>query len=186
MFGLRTSRRLLCMGLTRVTQVTRLVTLQVTRQMAGRQWAAQGAVAAGAGAAATASHVLGGALAPLALTLPAAALLRFVGKLMVRAMLPKNFPVGQQWVLTSDGAFPVTRAQPVSSFSPQPEQLDLAGLGGMFPGHRMIAYRRRMVQLLRPEGKLLGEGVLSSGTARGQQQQQQQEGQGAFALQLAV
>ena len=184
MFGLRTSRRLLRMGLTRVTQVTRLVTLQVTRQMAARQWTMQGAVAASAGAAATATHVMGGALAPLALTVPAAALLHFVGKLMVRVVFPRNFPVGQQWVLTSDGAFPLTHAQPVSSFRSQAEDLDLAGLGGMFPGHRMIAYRRRMVQLLRPDDGLVG-GPMGSST-KSQQQQQQQQRQGGLAPQFAA
>jgi hypothetical protein len=80
---------------------------------------------------------------PAALTAPVAlAAMHLVGK----AALPVSHPLGQQYVITGAGFEPVDR--PLKSYPRSGEGLDLKQLGGLFPGHRMIAYRRRMVTLL--------------------------------------
>lgn len=83
---------------------------------------------------------------PAALTAPVAlAAMHLVGK----AALPVSHPLGQQYVMTGSGLEPVVR--PLKSYPRSGEGLGLKQLGGMFPGHRMIAYRRRMVTLLQQD-----------------------------------
>jgi hypothetical protein len=80
---------------------------------------------------------------PAVLTAPVAlAAMHLVGK----AALPVSHPLGQQYVITGAGLEAVDR--PLKSYPRSGEGLDLKQLGGLFPGHRMIAYRRRMVTLL--------------------------------------
>jgi hypothetical protein len=109
-----------------------------------------GALAAGVrcSAALAAPQLLGPQLSlfgmlPAALTAPVAlAAMHIIGK----AALPVSHPLGQQYVMTGAGLEPVDR--PLKSYPRSGEGLDLKQLGGLFPGHRMIAYRRRMVKLL--------------------------------------
>jgi hypothetical protein len=109
-----------------------------------------GALAAGVrcSAALAAPQLLGPQLSllsvlPAALTAPVAlAAMHLVGK----AALPVSHPLGQQWVITGAGLEAVDR--PLKNYPRSGEGLDLKQLGGLFPGHRMIAYRRRMVTLL--------------------------------------
>ncbi len=89
----------------------------------------------------------GGLLAALpgALTAPAVvAAAHIVGSLVIKAALPATHPLGQQLVMTSDGVSELDR--PLRTYPRA--RADLADLGGLFPGHRMIAYRRRLVTLL--------------------------------------
>jgi hypothetical protein len=80
---------------------------------------------------------------PAALTAPVAlAAMHLVGK----AAVPVSHPLGQQYVMTGSGLEPAMR--PLKSYPRNGEGLNLQQLGGLFPGHRMIAYRRRMVKLL--------------------------------------
>lgn len=115
-----------------------------------------GAVAAGVRCAAALAapqllggpHLLGGLLprglwpAPVAL-----AALHFVGSAALRASMPASHPLGQQWVLTREGLQPADR--PLKEYPKCATSLRLRELGGLFPGHRMIAYRRRVVALKR-------------------------------------
>jgi hypothetical protein len=78
----------------------------------------------------------------------AGALLSFAGQAAAGRMVPRHYPLGHQWVVTAAGVMPVTPAQLLQSFSPDLSQLDVSGLGGLFPAHRMIAYRRRMTQVM--------------------------------------
>lgn len=114
-----------------------------------------GALAAGARcasalaapAAVTGHHVSLLALLPRALAGPAAlAVLHFVGHAAYQAALPPSHPLGQQWVMTDSGLEPV--AMPLTSYPRTGEGLGLQELGGLFPGHRMIAYRRRLAHLI--------------------------------------
>jgi hypothetical protein len=68
-----------------------------------------------------------------------------------QAALPVSHPLGQQWVLTASG--PEEAAGPLSSYPKAADALKLKELGGLCPGHRMIAYRRRVVAL-RDQGLL--------------------------------
>lgn len=109
-----------------------------------------GALAAGVrcGAALAASSLLGSHLSlfgliPAALTAPVALVaVHLVGK----ATIPVSHPLGQQVVMT--GAGPRPASKPLKGYPHNAEGLNLQQLGGLFPGHRMIAYRRRMVALL--------------------------------------
>lgn len=87
------------------------------------------------------------AFIPRALVGPAAlALIHVVGHAAYQAALPPSHPLGQQWVMTVSGLEPV--AKPLASYPRTGEGLGLQELGGLFPGHRMIAYRRRLANLV--------------------------------------
>jgi hypothetical protein len=105
------------------------------------------ALAASAPAAVSGSHMSLLAMLPRALAGPAAlAVLHLVGHAAYQAALPPSHPLGQQWVMTGSGLEPV--AKPLSSYPRTGEGLGLKELGGLFPGHRMIAYRRRLANLV--------------------------------------
>eukprot|EP00775_Hariotina_reticulata_P012111 gene12111-12250_t len=116
-----------------------------------------GALAAGVRCAAAfaAPHLFAPHAVPL-LSLPhlmiapiGLATLHLVGSF--QAALPVSHPLGQQWVLTANGS--EEAAKPLSSYPKHADALKLKELGGLFPGHRMIAYRRRVVAL-RDQGLL--------------------------------
>lgn len=108
------------------------------------------ALAAPAGAAAAAvggPHLSLLALLPRALVGPAAlAALHFVGHAAYKAAMPPSHPLGQQWVMTGAGLELVVK--PLGAYPQNADALGLKELGGLFPGHRMIAYRRRLASLV--------------------------------------
>jgi hypothetical protein len=86
-------------------------------------------------------------LLPRALFGPAAfAALHFVGHAAYKAAMPASHPLGQQWVMTGSGLELVVK--PLHAYPRSGEGLGLKELGGLFPGHRMIAYRRRLAVLV--------------------------------------
>jgi hypothetical protein len=128
---------------------------QLAGMKVGRLAWISGALAAGARcasalaapAAVTGPHISLMAMLPRALAGPAAlALLHFVGHAAYQAALPPSHPLGQQWVMTVSGLEPV--AKPLTSYPRTGEGLGLKELGGWCPGHRMIAYRRRLANLV--------------------------------------
>lgn len=128
---------------------------QLSSTRVGRVAWISGALAAGARcasalaapAAVSGSHMSLLAMLPRALAGPAAlAVLHLVGHAAYQAALPPSHPLGQQWVMTGSGLEPV--AKPLSSYPRTGEGLGLKELGGLFPGHRMIAYRRRLANLV--------------------------------------
>lgn len=139
-----------------VAQQLRRIQQQLASTRVGRLAWISGAIAAGArcasalaapAAAASAPHLSLLALLPRALAGPAAlAVLHFVGHAAYQAALPPSHPLGQQWVMTGSGLEPV--AKPLTSYPRTGEGLGLKELGGLFPGHRMIAYRRRLANLV--------------------------------------
>lgn len=139
----------------RLTRQLQRLQQQLGSTRVGRLAWISGALAAGARcasalaapAAVTGHHVSLLALLPCALAGPAAlAVLHFVGHAAYQAALPPSHPLGQQWVMTESGLEPV--AMPLTSYPRTGEGLGLQELGGLFPGHRMIAYRRRLAHLI--------------------------------------
>jgi len=92
------------------------------------------------------------ALAPLLffvfrffLALPRAAVVFELTCCLIRLFfVPRTYTVGQQWVLTRQGMEPALRA--LDRYHRDWEEHK--SLGGLFPGHRMIAYRNRLSRLL--------------------------------------
>lgn len=107
------------------------------------------------------------ALLPKAvLTGPAAlAALHILGSAAYQAALPVTHPLGQQWVMTAGGM--EWQARPLDSYPRDRDQLGLAELGGFCPGHRMIAYRRRVTRLSSGFDGRLGSSSLGSGGGGG-------------------
>lgn len=138
-----------------VAKQLRRLQQQLSGTRVGRVAWISGALAAGARcasalaapAAVSGPHMSLLAMLPRALAGPAAlAVLHFVGHAAYQAALPPSHPLGQQWVMTGSGLEPV--AKPLSSYPRTGEGLGLKELGGLFPGHRMIAYRRRLANLV--------------------------------------
>jgi hypothetical protein len=77
--------------------------------------------------------------------LPAAVGVEILGSALLAAVVPRTCTIGQQWVLTHEGARPAGR--PAQEYPQQPHTLGLRELGGFFAGHRMISYRNRIAQL---------------------------------------
>ncbi|GBF91817.1 hypothetical protein Rsub_04922 [Raphidocelis subcapitata] len=112
---------------------------------AALRWAGR---ALGAGlrvAALAAPRLLPAAVPVLGTLLPAAAGIEILGSAILMWAVPRNCPLGSQWVLSADGLAPADR--PLCRFPRAPQALGLKQLGGLFPGHRMIAYRTRIAQL---------------------------------------
>jgi hypothetical protein len=139
----------------KVAKQLRRLQQQLATSRVGRLAWISGALAAGARcasalaapAALAGGHVSLLAMLPRALAGPAAlAVLHFVGHAAYQAALPASHPLGQQWVMTDAGLEPV--AKPLTSYPRTGEGLGLKELGGLFPGHRMIAYRRRLANLV--------------------------------------
>jgi hypothetical protein len=82
---------------------------------------------------------------PLLALLPAAAGLDLLGSAVIAWAVPRNFPLGSQWVLTHDGLLPQGRS--LGAFRRDASSLNLEELGGLFPAHRMISYRNRVAHL---------------------------------------
>lgn len=138
-----------------VAKQLRRLQQQLSSTRVGRVAWISGALAAGARcasalaapAAVSGPHMSLLAMLPRALAGPAAlAVLHFVGHAAYQAALPPSHPLGQQWVMTGSGLEPV--AKPLSSYPRTGEGLGLKELGGLFPGHRMIAYRWRLANLV--------------------------------------
>ncbi|GBF96415.1 hypothetical protein Rsub_09214 [Raphidocelis subcapitata] len=83
--------------------------------------------------------------AALARLLPAAVGFDVLASAVIAAVVPRTRPIGTQWVLTHEGPQPAGR--PARAYPQQPAALGLGELGGLFPGHRMVAYRNRVAQL---------------------------------------
>lgn len=113
-----------------------------------------GAVAAGmrCAAAFTAPQLFGQHMSvmsifPRALSAPlAVAAVHLMGTLWLKSAVPVSHPLGQQWVMTRDGMEKVVK--PLKAYPKDTQDLGLQQLGGFAPGHRMIAYRRRVVNLI--------------------------------------
>jgi hypothetical protein len=86
-----------------------------------------------------------GMILPALLALPpAAVLVEFIGSLIVTFAVPRTYTLGQQWVLTGQGLEPALK--PLAQY--HRDWTEFGTLGGIFPGHRMIAYRDRLIRLL--------------------------------------
>jgi hypothetical protein len=78
---------------------------------------------------------------------PAAVVFELVCGLVVVFIVPRTYTIGTQWVLTRAGMEPALR--PLNQY---PRDWDsLKWLGGLWPGHRMCAYRARINGLLPAE-----------------------------------
>ncbi|GBF95558.1 triacylglycerol lipase [Raphidocelis subcapitata] len=88
---------------------------------------------------------LAGAVLPLLLALPPAAVVfEVVCALIVVFVVPRTYTIGTQWVLTKHGLEPALRR-----LEEYPRDwASLRPIGGLFPGHRMVAYRDRLGKLL--------------------------------------
>jgi hypothetical protein len=69
----------------------------------------------------------------------------FLSSAIIAAVVPRTCPIGAQWVLTHGGPERQRRAN--TSYPQQPDGLGLEDLGGLFPGHRMVAYRNRVAHV---------------------------------------
>jgi hypothetical protein len=86
-----------------------------------------------------------GIVLPALLALPPAAVaVEVVGSLIVTFCVPRTYTIGQQWVLTAQGLEPALK--PLDQY--RRDWAEMGALGGLFPGHRMVAYRNRLVRLL--------------------------------------
>ena len=125
---------------------------------------AAGALAAAAPAAAAllaAAAPLLGMVLPWLLALPPAAVgVELIGSLIVTFAVPRTYTLGQQWVLHGRGLEPALK--PLNKY-PR-DWSEFGTLGGIFPGHRMVAYRDRLVRLL-PGQRLLQRGGGGGGGA---------------------
>ncbi|KIY91241.1 hypothetical protein MNEG_16723, partial [Monoraphidium neglectum] len=87
-----------------------------------------------------------------------------VGAAIVAAAVPRTHAIGAQWVLSHEGLSPADR--PLALFPHRIQSLGFDEMGGLFRGHRMVAYRNRLAHLSRAGvgGPALGG---AGGAARG-------------------
>lgn len=74
---------------------------------------------------------------------------QLMGTWWLKSALPVTHPLGQQFVMTGSGMEQV--AKPLKAYPKAAQDLGLQQLGGFAPGHRMIAYRRRLVNLMQKQ-----------------------------------
>ncbi|KIY93352.1 hypothetical protein MNEG_14609 [Monoraphidium neglectum] len=100
--------------------------------------------AAGAPFAAALAPLVGMTL-PFLLALPPAAVgLELFGVLLRKYAVERTYCIGQQWVLTAQGLEPALK--PMDRY-PR-DWRSFGAVKGFFPGHRMVAYRNRLIKLL--------------------------------------